>query len=45
MMEIAVRISESEATLEKFSLPSVLIEPEVRPALDPISWRTSGSGH
>jgi hypothetical protein len=45
MVEIAMRISESEATLEKLSLPSVLIEPEVRPAPDPISWRTSGSGH
>jgi hypothetical protein len=45
MMEIAMRISESEATLEKFSRPSVLIEPEVRPAFDPICRRTSGSGH
>jgi hypothetical protein len=45
MMEIAMRISESEATPEEFALPSVLIEPEVRRALDPICWRTSGSGH
>jgi hypothetical protein len=45
MMEIAMRISESEAALEKSSLPSVLIEAEVRPALDPIWWRTFASGH
>jgi hypothetical protein len=45
MMEIAMRISESEATLEELSLLSVLIEPEIRPELDPIWWRTSGSGH
>jgi hypothetical protein len=44
MMEIAMPISEPETTLRKFSLP-VLIEPEVRPALDALWWRTSGSGH
>jgi hypothetical protein len=44
-MEIAMRVSESEAALGKFSFPSVLIEPEVRSALDPIWRRTSASGH
>jgi hypothetical protein len=45
VMEIAMRISESQATLELRLLSSVLIEPEVRPVFDPICWRTSGSGH
>jgi hypothetical protein len=45
MMEIPVRISESEATPGKRMFSSVQIEPEVRPAFDPICWRTSGSGH
>jgi hypothetical protein len=45
MMGIAVRISESQAALGKEMVSSVLIEPDVRPVLDPIRWRTSGSGH
>jgi hypothetical protein len=44
MMEIAMRISEYQATLQQFTFSSVLIETEVRPVLDPIRWRTSVSG-
>jgi hypothetical protein len=44
MMEIAMRISESEAALEEKLISSVLIEPEVRSAFDPVGWRTSCSG-
>jgi hypothetical protein len=43
-MEIAMRISESKATL-RILVSSVLCEPDVRTAFDPIYGRTSGSGH
>jgi hypothetical protein len=45
VMEIGVRISESQATLDKDLVASVLFEPEVRQTPYPIPWRTSGSGH
>jgi hypothetical protein len=45
IMEIAMRISESEGTLGVMTFSSVLIEPEVPTAFDPVCRRTSGSGH